>query len=315
MSEEKKFNFEFDPNFDIFGDETGAANEPIDMDSVGADPGVFLSNTEGRTEFLPPDAERVPKIEHAVKQDTPEYAARPAIERTRELFGYMYPHRLVLFQTLEAASDIISNDEIEKRINEIRSNKFSVYSPTNLCTMLEVAGALERVNAEGEPYEVKEAKPDIVVEDGEEYYVPTNPEPIYWRVSEAGQQMLDERDPDTKLAEQLAGDEKYLGIYKRVMRMANTDEGTTMQELSAAVDGDPLISKPNRIHFVQHYVETLERCEAITWNGSKWKLTDFGKKYFENEFADIQETDYKPEGEAHEGADSEVLTESQGVCW
>ncbi len=309
------FNFEFDPNFDIFGDEVAGADEPIDMDSVGVDPGVFLPNTEGRTEFLPPDPEKVPKIEHAIKQDSPEYAERPAIERTRELFAYMYPHRIMLLQTLEAATDITSNEEMEQKIDEIRAHKFSVYSPVNICTMLEVAGALERVTADGDPYVEHEAKPDIVIEDGEEFYVPTNPEPVYWHISAAGEQMLEDRDLDTKLKEQLSADEKYLGIYKRVMRMANAQDGTTMKELSAAVDGDPLISKPNRIHFVQHYVETLERCEAISWNGSTWKLTDFGKKYFESEFADIQETSYVPEPKTHEGTDGEVLTESQGVCW
>ena len=75
------FSFSFDPNLEIFG-----GSEPLSMDDVpGADPGVFLPNTEGRTEFLPPDPSRIPVIENAVKHDSPEYLARPAEERTSEL--------------------------------------------------------------------------------------------------------------------------------------------------------------------------------------------------------------------------------------
>ena len=315
---EENFAFDFDPDFDIFGDEIEKGSGGYeDMDSVpNADPGVFLPNTEGRSEFLPPDAERVPKIEQALKQDTPEYAKRPAIERARELFGYMYPHRLVLYKILQSAQEIISNTDMEKRINEIRANKFSVYSPTNLCTMLEVAGALDRVDNTGAPYIQKEAKPDIIVEDGEQYYVPSTPEPVYWYISEAGTQVLSEHDVDAKLKKELENDKDYLCIYKRVMRIANQDGGTTMAELSAAVDGDPLISKPHRIHFVQHYVETLERCEAMEWDGSKWHLTDLGKQVYEKDFADIKETDYEPEKNKNaDNATEDLITETQGVSW
>ncbi len=312
---DENFAFEFDPDFDIFGDEIEKESEYSDMDSVpGADPGVFLPNTEGRSEFLAPDAERVPEIKQALKQDSPEYAKRPAIERARELFAYMYPHRLVLHKILQAAKDVISNVDMEVRINEIRANKFSVYSPTNLCTMLEVAGALNKVTSTGEAYVEKEAKPDIIVEDGEEYYVPTTPEPVYWQTSEAGLQVLKEHDAKGKLKSEFENDKEFLCIYKRVMRMANEGDGTTMAELSAAVDGDPLISKPQRIHFVQHYVETLERCEAIEWNGSKWQLTELGKDAFKNDLADVSETDYDPK-ENPKGTSEDLITETQGVSW
>lgn len=308
------FKFEFDPNFDIFGDPTSDGGEDMytDMDSVpGADPGVFLPNTEGRTEFLPPDPDRVPTIDHALKQDTPEYAARPAIERTKELFAYMYPHRVVLLGILEAVKEPTKNSEVRERVDAIREHKFSVYTPANLCTMLETAGAIECVTEDGAPYVRTEPKPDIVVEDGEEFYVPTTPPEIHWHITEAGAQMLDEHDPEANLKSQLELDKEFLGIYKRVMRMAATEEGTTMPELSAAVDKDPLISKPQRRFFVQHFVEALERCEAIKWNGSTWRLTDLGLKVYEEDFADVEETTYQPEGTDGQG----VSTETQGVSW
>ncbi len=308
------FKFEFDPEYDIFGDAIGGDDEGLytDMDSVpGADPGVFLPNTEGRTEFLPPDADRVPTIDHALKQNTPEYAARPAIDRTRELFAYMYPHRMTLYGVLEAAKEPIKNSDMEERIEQIREHKFSVYAPTNLCTMLETAGALQSVTEDGEPYVRTNPQPDIVVEDGEEYYVPTTPAPIYWQATEAGTQVLEERDPAKNLKKQLDADAEFLGIYKRVMRMAATDEGTTMGALSAAVDKDPLISKPQRRFFVQHFVEALERCEAIAWNGKTWKLTELGMKTYQEDLTDTPETDYEPDISKK----AEVSTETQGIRW
>lgn len=46
-----QFNFSFDPALEDFD-----FSEPTSMDDVyGADPGVFLPNDEGRSEFLPPD--------------------------------------------------------------------------------------------------------------------------------------------------------------------------------------------------------------------------------------------------------------------
>ena len=45
----KQFDFTFDPTLDPFG-----AAEPMSMDDVpGADPGVFLPNTEGRERAQP----------------------------------------------------------------------------------------------------------------------------------------------------------------------------------------------------------------------------------------------------------------------
>ena len=46
------------------------------------DPGPFLPNEEGRTEFLAPDPDRVPVITNAVDRDSSSYAERPAEDRT-----------------------------------------------------------------------------------------------------------------------------------------------------------------------------------------------------------------------------------------
>ena len=75
------FNFSFDPTLDTWA----VSDEPAELDSSE----IFLPNVEGRTEFLPPDPDRVPVIENSVRTDDPAYAARPADERTHELLSQM----------------------------------------------------------------------------------------------------------------------------------------------------------------------------------------------------------------------------------
>lgn len=309
------FNFDFDPGIDIFGNDFGegpGGEEPTSMDDVpGADPGVFLPNTEGRTEFLPPDPDRVPVIEQAVKQDTEEYAARPAIDRTKELFSYMYPHRMALFALLDEAREPRSHEDMEKRVAEIQAHKFSVYTTANLCTMLETAGALETCAEDGGPISQEKPQPKIVVIDGIKYYEPTNPPKVYWKTTEAGLEMLALDDPEERLERQFDMDKDYLSFYKQVLLMCSDEDGATVSEMSAAIDKDPLISQPQRKYFVQHFIEALERCEALSWDGKIWRTRELGAKALEGPLADVDVSRF---AEAVKGA-SGVETETQGINW
>ena len=82
-----------------------------------------------------------------------------------------------------------------------------------------------------------------------------------------------------------------------------------MSELSAAVDSNPLIAEP-RTFFVQHFIEGLERCAAVEWNGSAWEATAFGKVTL-GDLADVEDT-YESDEQAKVG---EVAAESDGIRW
>ena len=135
------FNFSFDPTLDTWA----VSNEPAELDSSE----IFLPNVEGRTEFLPPDPDRVPVIENSVRTDDPTYAARPAEERTRELLSQMRPHRATLLGILAACETPMATSAMKETVERISGRKFSVYTPSNFCTMLEVAGGLARVTDAG----------------------------------------------------------------------------------------------------------------------------------------------------------------------
>lgn len=298
----KNFSFSLEDGTFNFGE------EPTTMDEVGNDPGIFLPNTEGRTEFLPPDPDRVPQMP-AVDQATPEYAARPAEERIRELFNNMNPHRRVLYGVLRALREPVGNDQVGSVIDALRAHKFSVYSTSNICTMLETAGAVRRVLEDGTPYEDFKPEPKIVVEDGVEYWQAVPAPMPYWQITEAGQAQLDSYHPIEKLEATFAEEAEYLTLYKRVLTLCTADEGVSMKQMSAAVDSDPLVATEPRNYFVQHFVEALERGEAVAWNGKAWKITEVGRQALAENLADVVDSYVVPTGA------QPAQTESDGVNW
>lgn len=298
----KNFSFNVDEGAFNFGG-------PESMDEGDADPGIFLPNTEGRTEFLPPDAERVPKIPGVVDNESADYAERPAAERTAELFNNMNPHRRVLYGVLRAMNEPLSDAQADEAIEALRAHKFSVYSPADICTMLATAGAVTRVLADGTPYEEFEPEPKIVVIDGVEYWEAQPAPEHFWLISDAGRAQLASYDPAEKLTEQLAREPEYAKLYKRILVLGSEEGGKTMKQFSAAVDNDPLVATEPRSFFVQHFVEALERCEAVAWFGSTWKTTDVGRAALAGELSDVVD-DYVPDESAQPAE-----TETDGVNW
>jgi hypothetical protein len=304
MDNLEQFGFAFDAKLE-------EEEEYTSMDDVPGDPGVFLPNDEGRTEFLPPDADRVPRIKNAVKQDSPAYANRPADERTRELFTQMGPHRIALLGLLDEARTPSTIDQLDEAQRTLKGRKFSVYTTANLCAMLEVAGALKRVDAQAAPYAAATPQPDIVIIDGEEYYEPTTRARIWWQTTDAGNLMLDERNAAERLRTLFAREADFLPLYKRVLALASRAQGVDMAELSAQVDGNPIIAEPRRF-FVQHFVESLERCEALTWIEPTWHISPVGQEGLAA-LSDVVDDYVAPERTA-EPTDM-LNTETQGVNW
>ena len=319
MPDEKSFAFEIDPaiagqeGFGLFEDDQGFMRRDLDEDGLPVnDADVLFPDATARNQYEPLDPEKVGHVE-GVKQDSAEYAARPAEERTRELFAYMRPHRISLLGILEAAKEPVSSADMTEVAEELRKQKFNVYSAANLCTMLEVAGALDRVLEDGSPYGDYQPAPDIVVVDGEEYYEPTRPPQVFWKTSAAGQLMIDENNPYDRMHEMFMRDAGLLPIYKQVLLIAR--EGASMATFSEKVDSNPAIAEPRRF-FVQHFVETLERCEAIAWSGKQWGITAVGERILSEMLAHVEAAKEHATLSKSESTDGgAVPTETQGINW
>ena len=298
------FNFSFDPTLDTWA----VGDTPRELDSSE----IFLPNVEGRSEFLPPDPDRVPVIEKSIRTDDPAYAARPADERTRELLSQMRPHRATLLGVLAACDQPVATAAMKDAVERISGRKFSVYTPSNFCTMLEVAGALERVTAAGEPYGTATIAPAVVAVDGREFWQPTTPAPVYWCTTEAGATVLAEDDPAARIERLFAKEPEFLPVYKRILLMADTDEGTSMGLMSVAVDTDPAVAD-NRRFYVQHFVESLERAGAFVWTDGAWRATDAGRAALGGALAAVVDDYDVPAVEDVTSADVPTLTD--GVNW
>lgn len=298
------FNFSFDPTLDTWA----VSDEPAELDSSE----IFLPNVEGRTEFLPPDPDRVPVIENSVRTDDPAYAARPADERTRELLSQMRPHRATLLGILAACEAPMATSAMKEAVERISGRKFSVYTPSNFCTMLEVAGALARVTDAGEPYTDEVRAPEQVEVDGRTFWRPTTPPPVYWQTTEAGATVLAEDDPAARIERLFAKEPEFLPVYKRILLMADTEEGTSMGLMSVAVDTDPAIAE-NRRFYVQHFAESLERAGAFVWADGAWHATDAGRAALAGALAKVVDDYEVPAVDDVTCANVPTLTD--GVNW
>jgi hypothetical protein len=194
-------------------------------------------------------------------------------EALDKLFKNMHTQRLILLAVLEQCRQITPADALDAKIDQMQQTNRSVYGAANLCEILERAGALERVDAQGRPFVEAEVEPRVVEIDGAKYYEPADPAAVHWRSTALGLAKVDANDPATRLAQLLEKEAHYAPIYACVLEMASSAGGTTAAALADALDADPLLQKPR--YYAPRFVNLLEACEAIEWRGA-WFVTELG---------------------------------------
>lgn len=212
----------------------------------------------------------------------------PAAERIADLLGKMGTFRTDLLEIIRYCEGMRSVDETNAHINALKENNHSVYSPATLCSLLERAGALVRVNAQGEPAGAVVAEPVVVTdEQGNEYLQAAEQQPSFWLATEDGLAAVETNQPAGRLQELLAASGAYLPIYQRVLQLcAASEDGAPLASLSAAVDHDPLVQSPRRA--VTFFIDKLKECEALAWNGA-WVTTEVGRAALSSLGADSPE--------------------------
>ncbi len=218
---------------------------------------------------------------------------RTAAERIDALFESMAPRRKVLLGILAYVSDGMKPvAEVNAEVDRLQEDNYSVYSAADLCKLLEGAGAIERVTAEGTPADEVETEPKTVVVDGIEYIEAAEPVEIFWQITEDGQAKLDSDKPVDRMRELFERDEKYAVIYKRILTLCAAEGGATTPDINSAVDDDPLVQKPRL--YAPHFVDLLEKCDALEWRKA-WYTTEVGRAGLEI-LADVE--DAPAEGDA-----------------
>lgn len=199
---------------------------------------------------------------------------RPAQVRIEELITRMAPRRKVLLKTIAFCHEQQVIAAVNDFIDELQANNASVYSAATLCSLLEEAGALERVTAEGEAANDLDVEPEIVVVDGVEYLESKDPIELFWVATPEGTEIVEADKPLERLSDLFEADALYKPIYKRILTLCDQEDGATTPLINENVDHDPLVQEPRL--YAPHFIDKLEKCDALTWK-KKWVATEIGK--------------------------------------
>lgn len=208
-------------------------------------------------------------------EPAPAVDTRPAAERIASLFESMPPRRKTLLGMLAFCATPQTTDALDAEVERLQADNYSVYSPASLANLLERAGALDRVTADGEPYPDEEPEPELVEVDGVSYYEAAEAPAVCWRTTEAGAAHLAADAPLERTTDLLREDARYAPIYERILGLCAREEGATVAELNAAVDHDELVQSPRL--YAPHFIDKLERCDAVTWRDKRWRITEVGQ--------------------------------------
>lgn len=208
-------------------------------------------------------------------EPAPAVDTRPASERIADLFSSMAPRRRTLLGMIAFCATPQTTDDLDAEVDRLQAENFSVYSPASLANLLERAGALARVTADGEPYPEGDPEPVLVEVDGASYYEAAEPPAVCWVATDDGTAYVQADKPLDRLTDLLAEDEKYATIYDRILGLVAQDSGASVATINAAVDDDELLQNPRL--YAPHFIDKLERCDAVEWRDKSWRITEVGR--------------------------------------
>ena len=197
----------------------------------------------------------------------------PARERIERLFADMPPFRRLLLAILDACRTAQSAGQVEAIVDRLEAKRQCVYGAASFCAMLESAGALQKMTAEGRPYEEVEPQLVEVEENGKTYLRPTPPPEALWQTTPAGLEALEGDDPLGQLLQIVDEQEgMYAGVFQEILGMCDGD-GSSIDQIKCQVNSNPVLEYPKKT--AQFFMDYLDRNGAIEWDGA-WKLTEVG---------------------------------------
>lgn len=211
-------------------------------------------------------------------------------ERIEELFRKMRPCRDTLLHIVGACRKPMRVGDVNRLIDELQRTNHSVFSAADLCHLLQRAGALVLVDAQGQPFERSEPN---VTDDGTgtNRLAASQPPIAHWLATPDGIAALEADDPLGRTRSLFEVDPHYLPIYKCVLALCARSEGARTPAIGAAVNGHGLLQRPRL--FATYFIDRLERCGAIAWTGS-WTATDAGLHALET-LHDVENVEISPD--------------------
>lgn len=202
----------------------------------------------------------------------------PARERIERLFADMPPFKGWFLAIVEACREPQPTAAVERVVDDLRSRRQCVYGAANFCAMLCDAGALRKLTVDGAPYEDVEPQLEEVEENGRTYLRPTPPPEALWQATPEALEALADNDPFDALLSILDEQEAYLGVFREILGMCDSD-GSSINQIKQQVNSNPALEYPKKS--AQFFMDYLDRNGAIVWEGA-WKLTDVGRRLLEH---------------------------------
>ncbi|MFR2588413.1 MAG: hypothetical protein ACLS9I_11000 [Adlercreutzia equolifaciens] len=241
-------------------------------DSLGFDPlGAFDDDVEADAEEATEGYLGTPHTD----EPAPKVDTRTPEERIADLFKSMAPRRKTLLGMIAFCAEPQTTDALDAEVERLQTDNFSVYSPASLANLLERAGALTRVTADGEPYPEGDPEPELVEVDGVSYYEAAEAPAVCWLATAEGAAYAEADKPLDRLTELLHEDAKYATIYDRILGLVAAEGGAPMPTINDAVDDDELLKSPRL--YAPHFIDKLERCDAVEWKDKAWRITEVGR--------------------------------------
>lgn len=202
----------------------------------------------------------------------PRDDTRPASVRIAELLDRLGSQRVTCLGILGACAEPASYERVREVVEEAQRGNASVFDAGRLCSLLQRAGALERVDEQGLPYDPDEMLEEV--SDGDARYLRASAEQdAYWLATPEGLAAIPSVNHSTELASLLEADALYLPIYRGILDMASREEGVKAPALMATLDRDPLLQRPKRSCTL--FVQRLHDVSALEWRGA-WFATELG---------------------------------------
>jgi hypothetical protein len=182
------------------------------------------------------------------------------------------------------------------QVEGLQANNQSVFSAATLVGLLEGAGALRRVDAEGNDFVAPKDRGDEDVatelgepaeaptdgqeaEGGVEYLEPAVAASFFWLATPEGLAAVEDDDPRARLQKLVEDDTFYLPVYREILE-ALADGPLTKPQLDVMVKAHPLTQ--DRQHLTGYFLDRLERADAIAWT-NPWTITDLGRSLLDDE--------------------------------
>lgn len=184
------------------------------------------------------------------------------------LFDHNPGRRPVLLAIIDMCRQGCVSSSISEQVEVLQENNRSVYAPMTLCRMLERAGALEL-----ETIEAAAEKEDP--EEGVEYLeIKERVDPV-WVATAEGLSVYADFTQGAAFRDIMQRDGKYIAVYHAVMESCH-EKPRSKNEIEELVDTFEVVLTPRR--FGGHFIDMLERTDALEWKNHAWQLTDLGRE-------------------------------------